>query len=409
MASYSKRMIEIAKRWLTANPDPDSEFLVIPGLHSRFERDALRDQHVRDIERIEAKAAKVTDPAKAAEAKKAVEVLRAELARRDGVIADLHKAERELEQLVNTVPKQHHGKYDVDDNYRVDVGRWCLAWARHGYNVFDLSADFTAAMLLTDARELDIESVRLPFCGLLFLVPDGFARGVEGSSYTRIHVTEIPRAKLAMMQVANDVADVLKDLPERDARDVLTEARERVAAKPIQTLVERIVDPNDTALHVYASDGVRVLDTFIERKGLTWESFDALPDNVVEDADRDARRTIRQIVFGTLAYVTAVPTAMESMLPPGPPRARREPREETTRWTIERTLKLDPNLVKSVRGGSREIAFRLKHRHIVRGHYRNQVHGVGRAERKRIWVQPFWRGPEDGAALVHTYKLEEKQ
>lgn len=37
---------------------------------------------------------------------------------------------------------------------------------------------------------------------------------------------------------------------------------------------------------------------------------------------------------------------------------------------------------------------------MVRGHFRRQVHGVGRMERKVIWIHPFWRGPE--AALIQT-------
>ncbi len=37
---------------------------------------------------------------------------------------------------------------------------------------------------------------------------------------------------------------------------------------------------------------------------------------------------------------------------------------------------------------------------MVRGHYRNQACGVGRMERKTIWIEPHWRGPE--AALIQT-------
>lgn len=29
---------------------------------------------------------------------------------------------------------------------------------------------------------------------------------------------------------------------------------------------------------------------------------------------------------------------------------------------------------------------------IVRGHFKNQAHGTGRAERKRIYIRPYWRG-----------------
>jgi hypothetical protein len=33
-------------------------------------------------------------------------------------------------------------------------------------------------------------------------------------------------------------------------------------------------------------------------------------------------------------------------------------------------------------------------RTLVSGHWRNQVCGTGRLERKTIWIEPFWRGPE---------------
>jgi hypothetical protein len=36
---------------------------------------------------------------------------------------------------------------------------------------------------------------------------------------------------------------------------------------------------------------------------------------------------------------------------------------------------------------------------LVRGHYKRQVIGVGRNGRKVIWVEPYWRGPEDAPIL----------
>ena len=31
----------------------------------------------------------------------------------------------------------------------------------------------------------------------------------------------------------------------------------------------------------------------------------------------------------------------------------------------------------------------------VQGHWKRQPHGPGKAERKIIWIQPYWRGPDD--------------
>lgn len=42
---------------------------------------------------------------------------------------------------------------------------------------------------------------------------------------------------------------------------------------------------------------------------------------------------------------------------------------------------------------------------LVRGHYRRQVVGVGRTGRKVIWIQPFWRGPDDAPIFTHPKQL----
>lgn len=43
---------------------------------------------------------------------------------------------------------------------------------------------------------------------------------------------------------------------------------------------------------------------------------------------------------------------------------------------------------------------------LVRGHPRMQVHGEGRALRKKIWVQPFWKGPAEGRILLRPHRID---
>lgn len=43
---------------------------------------------------------------------------------------------------------------------------------------------------------------------------------------------------------------------------------------------------------------------------------------------------------------------------------------------------------------------------IVRGHWRQQAHGPARALRKTLWIQPFWKGPEESRVLLRTYKAD---
>ncbi len=43
---------------------------------------------------------------------------------------------------------------------------------------------------------------------------------------------------------------------------------------------------------------------------------------------------------------------------------------------------------------------------LVRGHWKHQPHGSGRAERKFIHIEPYWRGPEDAPIAVRPHILK---
>lgn len=42
---------------------------------------------------------------------------------------------------------------------------------------------------------------------------------------------------------------------------------------------------------------------------------------------------------------------------------------------------------------------------LVRGHVKRQVVGVGRSARKVIWIEPYWRGPEDAPILARPHHV----
>ena len=399
MSGYTKRMMEIAGTWLAANPDPKSPFLTVPGLNKNSQRQLARDKVDIDRYRRIAKERPEIAPH--------VDQLLRHVTEIDEARDKLHESEKELEDHLSRAPTPGHQKYEADLDNHADIGRWCLTWARQGYNVFDLSPDFTAAILLTDAREMDISDVRLPFSGMLMMISDGFAKGVEGTSYTKIHVSEVPRRDRSMLEAGDKLYDLLKKLPAAAASEILTKLKSELD-DPVAPRNQSIVtdDEDDTAIHIYACDGARVLETWIDRKNLSWDAFDDLPDTVTDDVDKQARHALRQIVFGAIAYTNAVEGSVEERFEPSK-KSKASPKQRAKHWTIGRTIKIDPKLVAAVRSGTREVAFRLKHRHIVRGHYRNQAHGPARSLRTKKWIAPHWKGPEEGAALVHTYQIDE--
>jgi hypothetical protein len=354
--SYVKDLMAAAAQWTKLNPSA-SGMLKVPRDEFIVEADDL-DRLFADFEKTARKKAE-NDPARSAEILANLEHVRAqhdELATAQRMIREHEDA---VENSVNDTEGSGHAKLDMGSGYTVAttplvLGRWCLAWAYAGYNVFELGNDFVAAMLLTDPREIRFDDLRTPFPGILITIPSGFATGVEGLPYTKLHLSHV-----------------------------------------------------DGAWQLYATDGTHVLDTSVGKgQALSWDLLESLeteePEEIT-DADADVVRTMRQIAFGMLAYVTAVDRAVEERVVTRPKRVRDDgPRPRV--HDVGRSVKIDPILVKYARAGVREIALQLKRRFIVRGHYRNQAHGPGHRDRKLIWIEPFWKGPEEGAKIVHTYR-----
>ncbi len=399
MASYTKQMMETAAIWLAANPDRNSPFLNIPRERQERDTNAMASKVAELRQRVEAAG---SSQAALDEASQLIEEMRALEVQMD---ADMQK----LTSLINVVPEAGKDKTSIDQQFHVDLGRWCLAWARHGYNTFELSPDFTAAMLLTDPAALDISKIQLPFHGFLVLIPSGFSVGIEGGHYTRIHVWSTSEKDVQMLDALTKVEEAIKDLPQEEKLQAVAELRQLAIKKDSTVPALATTGPY---IGIHATDGVRAFTTFVELKELTWAVIEDLPDSVSDDNDRRAHHTIQQIVFGLLAYSNAVDGALtrREVARKAKAKAKRVIEGPTpVYWEVGRTVRLDPRLVQAARGGAREIALRIKHRFIVRGHYRNQAHGPQRSLRTSRWIAPFWKGPEEGARIIHTYKPETRE
>jgi hypothetical protein len=350
MASYTKRMIEAAAPWLTANPDAADPAIKIPG-HGAV--DIQEATMAARLARIRAHAR--TSPEIAARVAELDQVIEEHTA----ATAELRESEGQLATLLGSRGDPCRLKTDRDAG-DVLLGPWYLAWARQAYNVFELTADFTAAMLLTDPATIDITTLRLPYDGILVLLPSGFAVGAEGAHYTKVHLWTRTDATAA------------------------------------------------TSLHYYATDGARGLYAVLDLTALTWSAVETIPSTITDASDQHAQHTLTRIVLGALAYVMSVESAATRRPADRPRRtATITPTPTAAYWDVGRAVRLTPALVQAARAGSREIALQIKHRFIVRGHYRNQPTGPRRSERTRIWIAPFWKGPEEGARIAHVYKLDE--
>ncbi len=51
----------------------------------------------------------------------------------------------------------------------------------------------------------------------------------------------------------------------------------------------------------------------------------------------------------------------------------------------------------------------LEVRRMVIGHFKQQVFGKGRKDRRNQWIEPYWRGPEEAAINVSPHVIKEKE
>jgi hypothetical protein len=349
VSGYAKRMMEAAAPWMGVNPEPFAGRICLP---RKFGERRFTPEQDAELRASVARFAKF-GPEKQTKAATLI----------DGLIDSSHRLADwadEYEKAINeaSVPcGASASTLESEELLAYAMGSWFLTWGHDGYNVFDLSPDFVAAMLLTDPKALDLDEFKLPFRGLLVFLPDGFARDAGGGSFTKVHVCE----------VRNEAGNVID---------------------------------------ITASNGRRIISTSAHADAVTLRGLSAFGHEeewgVSDEHDRGALRTLQHVIIGLAAYTASVAGA--AVRREGGRSPRGPAKSAPVYWDVARTVRIDPHLVRAARAGSREVALRIKHRHIVRGHYRNQPIGEGRKERKTIWIAPFWKGPADGAAIVHTYK-----
>jgi hypothetical protein len=57
-------------------------------------------------------------------------------------------------------------------------------------------------------------------------------------------------------------------------------------------------------------------------------------------------------------------------------------------------------------GRSTRDSFKVSTQFLVRGHWRWQPHGPNHSLRRRQWIQPFWKGPEDAVIPIRDHDLQ---
>lgn len=286
-----------------------------------------------------------------------------------------------------------------DAAFRVAWARW---WAHHGFNVFRLDEATFARLALTDPPDLPIEELRLPYNAIRLEIPSGFLpiASEEGRThYVRwLDIGYFPSSKgpksLLPLTAARALRAVLRVGDEPPAAGIRFDGR--------WVLWARCPD--------LAVGGT--LNTLQAAKGITLHDFvhgNTAAVRLAFDMEEEAASLVSAV-----RVVTNFCLALDAQVlhPQQRVNRRKQKRSQVARPTVFVFDKSDVDmcLLESAQavghGKNAALEWKVKSRFIVRGHWRNQACGPGMHERKRIFIEPYWKGPDTADGYAHLYKTD---
>jgi hypothetical protein len=259
-----------------------------------------------------------------------------------------------------------------------------VKWVHAGFPQINLGHKFAAALLVTNATEEVVQQVRPPFPAFMIEVPDGLLYVNNPQTNQQESIRRILVHK-----------GVNSKMPEgwTWAYNAMTESMVSLFRYGV----------NSTELLPPELDGDTL--NFDRRRNQDW-----VPGLSFEMTDQDKK-------IGSLIGRLIVNTCLAFSNPENvqKPKIRRESSskshgksrkssEPTVRvYTVGKEVKHDfREAVKDYLAGTRK---KLSVQILVVGHYKMQPYGPKSAQRKLIWVEPFWRGPEDALISVRPHQM----
>lgn len=252
----------------------------------------------------------------------------------------------------------------VEIEVQLVYGGWAARWVSCGRPVLRVTREQAASLALSDVNAEALEALRAPWPSFVVELDEPL-KLTERRTLHRVFVND--RASFAPA--------AHWQLFYRDKG-----AGTMVATEPPASLVElHEIEPNNEA------------------------------DGRLSFGEQDARfaQIANRLALNACLAVTAHKATRRASAQERP-RSSPIPVFSTSEYVLGTPVRVDmTDAVREYVSGKR-ASFR-KSRWAVRGHWRNQVCGTARMERRLTWVSPHWRGPKELPALVRGYTLEGKK
>lgn len=290
-----------------------------------------------------------------------------------------------------------------------------VAWARTAFPTFNLTADLTANLMLSDPSKVDEGDVPWPFTAFRGVLPsdvnlqfvDQEKRPLRAQCFRvlRMTVPELPADEAHPANVGAPLGDLYAahtmDLYRTELAKVLDEHMARIAGLPVS---ERVL------IRVYGANSLSIFHNSIWEGSGTfcgdWLDVDveANPNALfgphfdIETADERVLLLLRRVALNLALYLRS--KREDTGAPVWTPDAKAASPANRT-WTLGGHVKVG----REVHDAARAVAQGLPRgdvrvRHIVRGHFKHAG-----ADKREIYVAPYWRGPAAGPVVPREYDV----
>ena len=282
------------------------------------------------------------------------------------------------------LPSFEHSGYSTND-YRelLHVHHMAALWASFGFNVFDISEDLSAALLLTEPTKPPAVGFSQPFPAFAVQLPPGTIPMFMPNEQFWADTLWIYRFR-ALQKSTGQESDFLRML---------------ITGRGVQLWQDRhpseiFTEPENTFGH---------------------SVFTAQATN----QDHVTFQLILHFAANLLAWMSDT-EAMSRVRHPQPPPIKRKASKEARMkleagewphvWYIGREVKIGNELKQIARevavgqSDAQRPGWRVRMRFVVRGHHHTYRVGPGRTETILKWVAPYWKGPAGAAAWSHLYQ-----
>lgn len=314
-------------------------------------------------------------------------------------ILGISKAPEDINQLLTSIAKSDPDFFLFltkagHDTRREEILQihTILTWLDSGLPVFDLTHSLAAALILTDPSDVFTEEVQAPFPTFAIRMPGDFWHLKDNQGQTRPIIYSLVHTWMA--QRDPDRQDVEKRLVTR----MIGRGENNIDITQIWEILPPPT-PGKTVGEWLKLEVPEVEDA--PQEGITRTGVDKI-----------ALMALRRLYVNLCLYVNEHGRGERQSFG----KSKRKGKSELAKplspdiWILGRQIKLDSNLIKSAKAWTTAQAgdrndWKVSKRFTVRGHWRQQSHGPERSLRKRIWIQPFWKG--EGARLGHLYTVGE--